>query len=387
MTQDTRTPGSTLIVYALVAAAALYGSYTLVTQHGSNLAQKIGGLIGKSTGGDDKAAADEGVALGGSSTAMPEQLISKSQRMARASSLVSGMGKQGQVTEVFTAADGSTGVVIKSGEGHFIGWMLPGIDALFVGAKFDRQGRNITQEEMIARRFATPTDAGTAAGAGQAAAPGAAGGETIGKGLLEAVAKSPGGFIEGTGGPLITAYIDANCAYCNQLWRNLRNHIGAGQVRVRWVPVAVIAPSSMTKAATIMQSADPLQVLTEHGVTGAPVRESRPTDATTQRIEANNAMLRALALVAQHRRFKKPMRYDGDEATFPDFVLTDGPDEVPMEIYGFSSPEYDRRKQAKIAMYEQSKSPFWQWDLKTDKVPPPFPLIPPRPRAPGGRTA
>lgn len=84
----------------------------------------------------------------------------------------------------------------------------------------------------------------------------------------------------------------------------------------------------------------------------------------------------AQALVEQGRRFRKPMRYDGVEAMFSDFILTDGPKEIPMEIYGFSSPEYNKRKNEKIAAYEKTGEPFWHWDLSKDKVPPPFPLIP-----------
>lgn len=84
----------------------------------------------------------------------------------------------------------------------------------------------------------------------------------------------------------------------------------------------------------------------------------------------------ANALVAQHRRFEKPLRYDGVAATFPDFVLTDMPHPVPMEIYGFSGPEYEARKQAKIAIYAKEGKPFWQWDVTRTKAPPNFPMIP-----------
>lgn len=82
----------------------------------------------------------------------------------------------------------------------------------------------------------------------------------------------------------------------------------------------------------------------------------------------------ANALASQGRRFYKPMRYDGVAATFPDFVLTDMGAEIPMEIYGFSGPEYEQRKKQKIAHYQASGLPFWYWDVTTTKVPPPFPL-------------
>lgn len=86
----------------------------------------------------------------------------------------------------------------------------------------------------------------------------------------------------------------------------------------------------------------------------------------------------ANALVQQHRRFEKPLRYDGVAATFPDFVLTDMPQELPMEIYGFSGPEYEARKAEKIALYAKEGKPFWHWDVAQSKAPPPFPMIPPK---------
>ncbi|MDT8992890.1 DUF1173 family protein [Curvibacter sp. APW13] len=86
----------------------------------------------------------------------------------------------------------------------------------------------------------------------------------------------------------------------------------------------------------------------------------------------------ANALVQQHRRFEKPLRYDGVAATFADFVLTDMPQDLPMEIYGFSGPEYEARKAEKIALYTKEGKPFWQWDVSKTKLPPPFPMIPPK---------
>lgn len=86
----------------------------------------------------------------------------------------------------------------------------------------------------------------------------------------------------------------------------------------------------------------------------------------------------ARQLVDQQRRFHKPLRYDGEAAMFPDFVLMDMPQDVPMEVYGFSGETYERRKHQKIADYAALNKPFWHWDLKTSPEPPPFPVVGPR---------
>lgn len=71
--------------------------------------------------------------------------------------------------------------------------------------------------------------------------------------------------------------------------------------------------------------------------------------------------------------FCKPLRYDGEEAVFSDFILLRGDLEIPMEIYGFSSEQYNLRKAEKIAHYRKSGKPFWHWDLSVSKAPPAFP--------------
>lgn len=223
------------------------------------------------------------------------ELVSKAQRQQRASQLVSGMGKSGKVKETFSAPDGSTGIVIEAPEGTFIGWMVDGIDAVWVGAKFDPQGRNQTQQEMIARGYAQPTN--TPANTQQAPAAAGQGASNANpltsQGLLKAAMQSPG-FTEGTAGPVWTVYIDGNCGFCTQLWRNLRNPIAAGQLRVRWAPVAVIAPTSAGQAAALLQSDQPVAMLTQHGTSGAHIPAASITPAAQQQIDANNAMLRAL---------------------------------------------------------------------------------------------
>lgn len=242
-------------------------------------------------------------------------VVSKAERLARASRLVSGMGKQGQVTDIFSAPDGSTGIVIQSGEGKFIGWMVDNIDAVWVGAKFDTKGTNMTQEEMLARGYAKAVNAPSTPESSQAAG---TGNKQAGA-LLQAVDQSAG-FIEGTAGPIWTAYIDANCTFCNQLWRNLREPLASGQIRVRWAPVAVLAPSSTSKAATLMQSDNPLRLLAEHGVQGSPIAESTITSLNQNKLDANNAMLRALN--------------PGKAPATPTIVIPMQPGTAPMVVTG-----------------------------------------------------
>jgi Protein of unknown function (DUF1173) len=79
-------------------------------------------------------------------------------------------------------------------------------------------------------------------------------------------------------------------------------------------------------------------------------------------------------LVAGGRAFTKPLRYDAHrDAVFPDFVLIDTDVDTPLEVYGMHTPAYDRRKEAKVAWYQQSGEPWWAWDLIQHPTPPPLP--------------
>ncbi len=88
------------------------------------------------------------------------------------------------------------------------------------------------------------------------------------------------------------------------------------------------------------------------------------------------------ALVESKRSFVKPLRYDADEAAvFPDFLLFDASHyPLPMEIYGFSGNlEYEQRKREKIAYYQNTRKPYWHWDIATTGSVagswPPFPPV------------
>ncbi|WP_223815738.1 MULTISPECIES: DUF1173 family protein [Pantoea] len=51
----------------------------------------------------------------------------------------------------------------------------------------------------------------------------------------------------------------------------------------------------------------------------------------------------------EKRAFIKPLRYDGEEDVFPDFVLTDvpGTEVLPMEVFGMNTPDYLQRRREK----------------------------------------
>lgn len=68
--------------------------------------------------------------------------------------------------------------------------------------------------------------------------------------------KAPG-FVWGTGGPLIAAFLDPNCIFCHKLYGEIAPLVNAGKLRVKIVPVGFLKADSLAKATTIMMSANP----------------------------------------------------------------------------------------------------------------------------------
>lgn len=107
---------------------------------------------------------------------------------------------------------------------------------------------------------------------------------------------------EGKGPRVLNIFFDANCPYCHELYTALRPKVGKDGLEVRWVPVAVLSPSSVTKGAAILQAPDRLKAFFDNentygkGPTGqgggiAPATKVLP--ASSAILNANNALLEA----------------------------------------------------------------------------------------------
>lgn len=81
----------------------------------------------------------------------------------------------------------------------------------------------------------------------------------------------------------------------------------------------------------------------------------------------------------EKRAFIKPLRYDGEDDVFPDFVLKDVPgvDALPVEVFGMNTPEYQLRRQQKTAYYdaEYGQGNWWYWNATEHSE---MPALPPR---------
>ncbi len=107
----------------------------------------------------------------------------------------------------------------------------------------------------------------------------------------------------GHGARVVDVFFDPNCPYCHELYEDLQPWVGRQGLRLRWIPVAVLAPSSEGKAAAILQAADPRQALTRNetdynenpraGSGGGVVPLAHPRAATREDLARNLQVLHA----------------------------------------------------------------------------------------------
>jgi thiol:disulfide interchange protein DsbG len=98
---------------------------------------------------------------------------------------------------------------------------------------------------------------------------------------------------------LLYVFFDANCYYCHLTWKALQPYEAVG-LQVRWVPVAYQQPSSVGRAAAIMESPDRVAALRRNETgydrahfDGAIAPLAKVTSARTKSLEANTKLMRA----------------------------------------------------------------------------------------------
>lgn len=149
-----------------------------------------------------------------------------------------------RVVRLFPGPDGMVGAVIEAGDGgsQQVVWLTPHAKALVTGNNFfNAEGKSLTYQAMLAQGLMTSPAAALTAAAAPASRP----------------------ILLGTKGPILTELFDPNCIFCHELYQALTPEIAAGRVRVRYVLVGVVKPSSLARAAAILAAKDPAAALAQ----------------------------------------------------------------------------------------------------------------------------
>jgi thiol:disulfide interchange protein DsbG len=130
------------------------------------------------------------------------------------------------------------------------------------------------------------------------------------EGVLADVAKAT--FIaEGKGKRPIYIFFDPNCPFCHQLYKKLRPFVGKDEVQFRWIPLGMLTPSSLPKAAAILQAIDPLQAFYKNeddydfAANGQPGGGIEPAQTITPKVR--DELAANLALYNSQKLFGVPV--------------------------------------------------------------------------------
>ncbi len=154
--------------------------------------------------------------------------------------------------------------------------------------------------------------------------------------LAEKAAKADS-FVLGNRGPEMTAFVDPNCIYCHKFYEAAKPLIAAGKLRVRYVVVAFLKPSSMPKAAAILGAKDPAAAMAENEKgfdeateEGGIAPAQHPVPATVSAVENNTKLLSETGEVATptllycNQQGKAILAHGLDKSSLEDFVAQIG---------------------------------------------------------------
>jgi len=192
--------------------------------------------------------------------------------------VIQNLEKEGiKIINRFDAPSGMTGYALRHNGNPLIAYVTGDGEHMIVGQMMDAQGRDLTRQHV------------------QQHIPGIDLNQFWARLEKSAwVAESP------TKKPkkIIYTFTDTHCPYCNLLWKMTRHYHSQG-LQVRHILVSVLRPTSLTKAAAILQSENPTAALEKHGQSfaeGGIEPASNVTPEVQQKILANTELMHELGI-------------------------------------------------------------------------------------------
>ena len=179
------------------------------------------------------------------------------------------------IVRAFPAPDGLQGYLIDQRGQYEVLFGLNGY--LLVGGLISPQGANMTQ--TLYQQYAPKPDYSSVAAA---------------------VMRDKYVIHVGHAGPSVIAFVDPNCIFCHKLYKTFAPEVAAGKLRVTYVPVGFLKPSSEGKAAAILQSPNPAAALNydeahfNDAVEEGGIKPAKPTSAVSAALQSHMTEMQSL---------------------------------------------------------------------------------------------
>jgi len=139
-----------------------------------------------------------------------------------------------KVVKSFPAASGLTGWILSQGGRYSIVYTTADKKTLLAGALIDENGDNLSSQ--YEDKYVPKPDLSSLFHELEKSAY-----------VTEGTSKDPKN--------VIYVFFDANCPFCHYTWKALQPYEKAG-LQVRWIPVAMLGPTSLPKALEVMSASD-----------------------------------------------------------------------------------------------------------------------------------
>lgn len=161
--------------------------------------------------------------------------------LERAQALVSGASRnQVRAVSTFAGPDTLVGIVTESNQGGAkqIVWSSPNFEVIMPSDAIDKTGTALNAKFLTSQEVYL-------------------GGEKLDAAIQDT------GFIVGKKGPVVTAFMDPNCGYCNKFYDAITPLVNDGKVRVRYIMVGFLSPTSTARSVAILAAKSPAKALAE----------------------------------------------------------------------------------------------------------------------------
>lgn len=180
-----------------------------------------------------------------------------------------------KVVKTFPAASSLTGWVLSQDSHTSIVYTAPDGKTMLVGELFDENGKPLN-EQYAAKFVPKPDHAASFVALEQT------------DNIVEGTLKNPKS--------VLYVFFDANCPFCHFTWQALQPYEKVG-LQVRWIPIAILAESSMPKAVAIMTAKDKtgafraMQQQYRRGAQSAPAQSTQSKPEIAEKIRSNNELM------------------------------------------------------------------------------------------------
>ncbi len=203
------------------------------------------------------------------------------------------------IIDSFPGPSGLTGWVLSQAGQQSIAYTTKDGETLITGMLISKDGRNLSLEHEN-RFIPKPNLISLFKDLEQAA--------YIAEGELNAPKK------------VIYVFSDANCTYCHTVWKALQPFEKVG-LQVRWLQVAILGPTSMSKAIEVMNASDQTKALGE-----LAINHGKPWTEKIQHREENNPA------IAQQIRNNTQLMLKFNIAATPGLVWQDQQGAIQVKV-------------------------------------------------------